>query len=139
MMQQINLKGEIQMREIKHNQRCEDANPKGKCKCHCGGALHGINGKHDGGVDYERTITERMGGEIEQTINAMKGKAFTCSCKRKITVGAWLGYPHDGGLADKDGKKWWIYVNCPKCNYDWSWHKVANEIERERITQEKKL
>ena len=136
-MQQTNLKGEIQKeKERRHNSRCEDANPKGKCQCGCGGALHGLNNMTNNGITDERTVTERMGGEIEQTITSMKGKKFTCSCKQKITVNGWLGYPHDGGLTDKEGKKWWIYVECPKCEYDWSWHKVANEIERTRITQE---
>jgi hypothetical protein len=140
-MMQFTLNGEKMqevVREMKHNNRCEDANPKGKCQCHCGGALHGLNNMENNGITDERTITERMGGEIEQKIKELKGKTFTCSlnCKQKITVGAWLGYPHEGGLADKDGKKWWIYVECPKCSYDWSWHKIPNEIERERITRE---
>ena len=80
-----------------------------------------------------------MGGEIGQTILSMKGKKLTCSCKQKITVGAWLGYPHEGGLADKDGKKWWVYVECPKCEYDWSWHKVQVEVEREELNKEKEI
>ena len=31
----------------KHNSRCENANPKGKCKCRCGGSLHGINNEQN--------------------------------------------------------------------------------------------
>ncbi len=121
---------------MKHNERCENANPKGKCACGCGGAMHGLNRMENKGISDERTITERLGGEIEPIIKELKGKVFTCSCKQKITVGAWLGYPHEGGLTDKNGKKWWVYVECPKCEYDWSWHKVANEVERTRITKE---
>ena len=30
--------------------------------------MHGIHSQHDGGENFDRTITERMGGEIETTI-----------------------------------------------------------------------
>ena len=78
----------------------------------------------------ERTINENMGGEIAEVMKNLVGESFICSCKKEIFVNGWLGYPHEGGLADKDGKTWWIYIECPYCLYQWSWHKVQVEVAR---------
>jgi len=133
MMQQINLDGSIHQEERKHNTKCEDAKPRGKCVCGCGGSMHGITHANimEGG-ELERTINEQMGGEITEIINGLKGKTFVCSCKKQIKINRWLGYKHGGGLADKNGEKWWLYVECPKCEYCWSWHKVQVEVNRPR-------
>ena len=115
----------------KHNQRCEDANPKGKCKCRCGGALHGINNEQNQENEHTRTITKNIGGELGEFITKLEGKYFTCRmCGTKQKVCGWLGYPHDGGLADKDGNKWWIYLECDKCHYEWSFGKVEHQVNR---------
>ncbi len=118
---------------MKHNIKCESARATSKCVCRCGGALHGIQNKDsdDAFID-ERSINENMGGEIGEIIKALKGKTFLCSCKNKIIVDNWLGYQHPGGLSNKDGLTWWIYVRCPNCEYDWSWNKVKVECERPR-------
>jgi hypothetical protein len=137
---QMNLSGGIhQERERQHNMKCENANPKGKCACGCGGSMHGLNRMENHGITDERTITERMGGEIEQEIKKLMGKHFYCggNCKQKITIGAWLGYPHEGGLADKNGKRWWVYIECPKCEYDWSIGKLPTAIERAKLEEER--
>ena len=33
-------------------------------------------------------------------------------------------YPHDGGLPDGESNRWWVYVTCPKCKYQWAWWKL---------------
>lgn len=114
-------------REMKHNERCEKANPKGKCNCRCGGTHHGI--LHPT-APLTRTISERIGGGIESTIRSLKGRKFTCSCKKTITINTWLGYPHEGGLTDASGNKWWIFVECPHCKNEWSWWKINGRVLR---------
>ena len=32
----------IKKMEVRHNKRCERANPKSKCRCRCKGQFHGI-------------------------------------------------------------------------------------------------
>lgn len=117
--------------DMKHNIACENAKPKSKCKCRCGGLWHGTSNMQDKRID-ERTINENLGGEVAEVIKKLVGKSFVCSCEKEIFANGWLGYQHEGGLADKDGKKWWIYIECPYCEYCWSWHKVEVEVNRPR-------
>ncbi len=117
-----------------HNCRCGYANPKSKCRCSCGGAMHGVerNAKY-------LMINENLGGEIEVLIKRTQGKKFLCpSCGTIQYACGWLAYPHDGGLADKDGNKWWVFLECEHCNYGASWHKVERRIlvdEAIKLTQ----
>lgn len=38
--------------------------------------------------------------------------------------------PHDGGIKVKGyADKQWVYVNCPKCGYDWALWKLLNKIK----------
>lgn len=39
--------------------------------------------------------------------------------------------PHDGGIPDETGKKFWVFVSCPDCGYDSTWKKILHEIDRE--------
>jgi len=78
----------------------------------------------------EKIITLKMGEEVEKALRGLMGKEFECLCGNKIIIRDFLGYPkHPSGYADKDGEKWWIYVNCDKCNYDWSLWKIVNRIK----------
>jgi len=108
----------------KHPVRCEAANPKGYCACSCGGALHGILHDDKDSNLYIRSINEKLGGEVAKTILRFKGKLFKCTCGKKVTMWNFLGYPHDGGLVDGHGKKWWVFIECTKCKYQWSWSKI---------------
>jgi hypothetical protein len=78
--------------------------------------------------DGDLLVDEKMGGEIGKTIQAMNGKQFTCTCNHTIQLYTFAAYPHYGGLADKDGKRWWLYVTCSHCNYEWSWHKILSRL-----------
>ena len=82
----------------------------------------------------DRTVDESLGGEIGDMIKSLFRKQFQCTChnKKMIRLETFVAYPHDGGLADKDGNKWWLYVTCPHCGYEWSWHKLQNRLERQK-------
>lgn len=75
----------------------------------------------------EIILTPDMGGEIETFIKETRGKEYRClglSGDHIETVRVWYGYPHDGGIQDKNGKKWWANTKCSKSNYEMSWWKV---------------
>jgi hypothetical protein len=76
-----------------------------------------------------------MGGEIEKFLKSMQGKSMECWCKNELVCGGFMGYPHDSGLADSSGNKWWLFLNCEKCNYDWSFWKVENRA-KDRVMME---
>ena len=120
-----------------HTSRCEHAKSKIKmCKCSCGGKLHNPQNEtkpQTGLAPYEQVLTESDGGEIADFIKRVKGKEFECSvnCQQRFPITEILGYhPHDGGLANAQGEKYWVYVKCPKCGYDWSFWKVEHRLSR---------
>ena len=119
-------------------ERCKDARPTGPCDCRCGGKYHGINRiEEEYPKEYFRTLNENLGGEIGETINKLFGKEFKCWCRHKFTVHHFIGYIHDGGLADKEGTKWWMFIVCPHCRYEWSWHKLERRLDQQREDEEK--
>ena len=87
----------------------------------------------------ETVLTTDMGGDVEKLIMETSMKRYEClglpSGHMEI-VGAWYGYPHDGGIPDKDGKKWWAYQKCTQSNYEMSYWKVKNRIEKIQEEQE---
>ena len=122
--------------KMKHNSRCENAKQRSKCKCKCGGRYHAINTENKDGDDnrYIRAVNASLGGEAGRTIKILSGVPFTCTCGKKQVLGGFLGYPHAGGLDDKDGNRWWVFYECIGCEHQWSWgHLVA------RITQQQHL
>ena len=75
----------------------------------------------------ECILTADMGGEIEELIKETALKSYNCLGLPKghiEIVGAWHGYPHDGGISDKDGKKWWPYQKCSQSNYEMAYWKI---------------
>ena len=102
-----------------HNNRCAFARTKKeKCRCSCRGEKHGQQERLDLLDPNERLMTEDMGGEIAQFIKEAKGKEFDCFGVHKrqedsIHVASeFWGYPHDGGLEDASGNKWWVFIYC---------------------------
>jgi len=114
---------------MKHPVRCENADPKGVCTCSCGGQKHGIL-RSEGGNKYIRTININLGGEVTKTIEELEHKKLHCTCGKKFTLNHFLGYPHANGLIDGHGHKWWLFVECPQCKYQWSWQKVIHRIKK---------
>jgi hypothetical protein len=82
-------------------------------------------------------LTQECGGKLGQTIIELMGKAFKCHCGTRIDIDGFVGYQHGGGLADKDGTKYWLFLECPHCEYQWSWSKIEVMIRKmEGLEQE---
>ena len=114
-----------------HNIRCENANPDSKCRCSCGGRFHGIANRSDDEGRFIRSINASLGGEIARTLDIFRGVRFKCTCGQEQEIWDWKGYPHANGLEDDNGERWWIFIECTKCNYQWSWHKLANRVKQQ--------
>ena len=87
----------------------------------------------------DRSITAELGGEVGQLIHDLAGSQFLCSgCHdiHTLTAESWRGRPHDGGLMDGRGRRWWPYVRCPNESYDNSWKTVRhNRIDDADVKQ----
>ena len=97
-----------------HNERCSNAKESVKyCQCDCKGALHRQVDEAREPLWVKQPMTEAMGGEVAEFIKKYQGKEFACHgvCRKNQIANDFLGYEHDGGLADATGKKWWVYVN----------------------------
>lgn len=78
-------------------------------------------------------LTADVGGELGDMIDLLSGKEFECTCGHGFELGDendFVGYLHEGGLADKVGAKWWLFTTCPECEYQWSWVKIENRLRR---------
>ena len=78
------------------------------------------------------TITKEAGGEVGEFIEENAGKEILCFgvCNKKQVMDKFKAYDHDGGMRDKDGKRWWVYFECPKCKYGHAAHKMKFFLER---------
>jgi ribosomal protein L44E len=74
----------------------------------------------------DKLMTEDMGGEIAWFIRRWQGRTIRCFgvCSKDRVMDEFKGYRHDGGFMDKEGKKWWIYFECPECKYGHSGTKM---------------
>jgi hypothetical protein len=81
---------------------------------------------------YCEPITADMGGEVGELINKLDGQEFCCKmCEHHTQLINFLGYEHGGGIADAAGEKYWVYFECPKCRYQWSWQNILHWMETE--------
>lgn len=84
-------------------------------------------------MPYEIVLTEDMGWEIADLIGNTTHKAYPsmgASSEHYEEIGSWYGYPHPGGLSDKNGMKWWAYQKCTMSNYKTAWWKVLRMVTR---------
>lgn len=79
----------------------------------------------------EKILTEEFGGRIGEWVKKITGKNITCVCGKRYEITEVIGYPHEGGLADKDKKVWWPYIVCPKCGYQLAYWKIDVRLARE--------
>lgn len=107
------------------NCRCWNAKTdKDKCKCSCGGENHG-KGYPNSDPDsmIEITLTEAEAKPYRDQMN----RRFKCwmGCDYKNLHNLPIhGYTHEGGWKIRDGT-YWLYVNCPNCEYGWSIWKLG--------------
>ena len=99
----------------------------------------------------EEILTDVFGGDCATILHNYDGVEFACGgvCRQNIKIrlpfieldkpvthlyenryrlAPIVGYPHDGGIKDENGHKWWLYVHCPaqNCGYDTAIWKVNN-------------
>lgn len=121
-----------------HSSDCENAHEP-RCRCWCRGKYHGaktgflavIKGETIGRDlgDNDRVMILGDGGEVAEQIRKFKNVQFNCIgiCHKPIAASPIIGYPdHEGGFADKDGRKWWLFIHCVYCGYDTSLWKIKN-------------
>jgi hypothetical protein len=80
-----------------------------------------------------------VGGDLGNTINELNGKKFRCHCGKSINPGFcadFRGYTHENGLPDSNGTKWWLFLECPHCTFNWSWTKIKMMIAKFRDDDE---
>lgn len=70
------------------------------------------------------------GADVAEFLRLVDGKEYEClgTCRSTFTAYAssFVAYPHDGGLLDKNGARWWVYYACPKCGYETSFRKFPS-------------
>lgn len=104
--------------------RCRNAKKESRCVCSCGGDNHAKYSEEDKMNDKIMDVT--MGGEVASFIEKWENKTIRCYgvCRKDRVMDVFYGYPHDGGLADAQGNKWWVYFKCPTCKYGHSFSKM---------------
>ncbi len=113
----------------KHSRACELANPKSRCRCSCGGALHGLSWQGDGTL-YIRAMRREHGRDVERFLNLVRDRKFRCHCGRIHTFHGleFQGYAHECGLRDRNDRKWWVFWECPHCGHQWSFLKILARL-----------
>jgi len=116
---------------MSHNSKCSSANPKTPCHCTCGGRLHGSS--HPEPSINARSVNSNLGGDLGSFITSYIGKSYVClgSCGCKHEIVSFLAYPHASGLSDSSGQKWHLFVECPQCGYQLSFHKLPRRIQHQ--------
>lgn len=77
-------------------------------------------------MSEEKQMTLDMGGAVADFIDEWKGAVIKCfgTCNSMLKMQTFHGYPHDGGLEDKNFRAWWVYYKCPECGYGHSFSKM---------------
>lgn len=99
--------------------RCVTATQK-RCECKCGGVHHGALHNENKSLDLFLTPEE-----ASQFLNSIE--SLHCRwCRNKDKPSSLEGYPiqryeHSGGwkVPGLPGR-WWLYITCPECGYQWS-------------------
>ncbi len=131
------------MSEKYHSPDCANAKSD-RCRCWCKGEFHGLGSgvfARIGGkqvkpvamIDGEKLMSYTDGGDVEIQLRELAGKEFKCvgMCNKPLPTEAIFGYPHDGGFADANGVKYWLYVKCPRCHYATSLWKIKKHLIQE--------
>lgn len=109
-----------------------------KCRCRCGGhnhgnpkaregKLHSMNEHLSGGAKFSPLFDPYVREALRQTP--------CCKWCGHALCGPAVGHPHDGGWVvpglhsgEKHGGpegRWWLFVVCEKCNYEWALWKLG--------------
>lgn len=67
---------------------------------------------------------------LETVIELFRGKEFKCPfCGTKFKLNQPQIYPHPNGLTSKKGGTYWLYYECPGCEYQWAYWKIASFLQ----------
>lgn len=79
----------------------------------------------------DKIMHSKMYGEISKFLQKYQGKTIRCfgTCRKDRVMDEFKGYEHDAGLKAIDGKKYWVYFECPKCKYGHSFSTMDFFIE----------
>ena len=84
---------------------------------------------HHEDLEYEIVASKDMGGSVANYLEQYEGEEYECrGCHYESYVRTLVAYPHDNGLADRDGNRWWLYVECPRCGHGISYGKLKNDL-----------
>lgn len=74
----------------------------------------------------DKIMTVEMGGAVGEFVKQWKGTTIRCfgTCRKDRVMDQFVGYLHDGGLADETGERWWVYFECHVCKYGHSFAKM---------------
>lgn len=76
----------------------------------------------DESIDKILTVDE--GGELGEMIKKLNERRFSCStpgCPDRVLLNEFRGYPHESGLPNTEGEKYWLYWECPTCAHKYKW------------------
>jgi hypothetical protein len=81
----------------------------------------------------ETILNPCFGGAVATIIKNLRNKEFKCTssrCGYTFIIKEFKGYQasSEGGFYDKYGKRWFIFIVCPKCNRAWSAYEVMNRV-----------
>lgn len=83
-------------------------------------------------IDQHPFFYSDAGGEVGETVSTVAGERWECpQCGEEVVIGGLSGYEHSGGYEDGDGTTWWLYLECPECEYQDSAGRVKSQIEGE--------
>ncbi len=112
-----------------HNRKCELADMGTRCRCNCNGRLHGIARANANTQDPAKPISiGKAGGEIQAFFHPLLGKDYECVCGDHVPIGELMAYPHEGGMKDEDGRRWWVFCTCPSCGHELSAWKLPGRL-----------
>ncbi|HEY1198463.1 MAG TPA: hypothetical protein VGG32_07030 [Thermoplasmata archaeon] len=85
----------------------------------------------------EKRMSPEDGGEVAEFIRNVDEGSYECLCGNhvKLNERSFRGYPHEGGLSDKNGKRWWVWATCPRCNYQMSWRSLPYRLRLEPMPE----
>jgi len=76
---------------------------------------------------------------LEKTIEIIeewKGKLTCRWCGTSLEHGKLSKYAHPSGLESENGQRYWLYLTCPGCGYQWAWWKLLRQIEFKKQEKE---
>jgi hypothetical protein len=83
-------------------------------------------------LNIDTVLNPCFGGHVGTIIKSLRNKQFKCThnkCCHTFIIKEFRGHQaSDEGFYDKYGKRWFVFVVCPKCNHYWSAYELMNRV-----------